>query len=144
MLRIEKDPYDTYAFISKEMIKNDLKPYFFILLNNAGQYDHSLNPNNIFYHKLIKRLSKRGEIGIHPSYKSNKSKEQLAKEVGKLENILNHSITSSRQHYLKFSIPTTYRKLIHAGIKHEYSMGYAELPGFRASISIPFHFFDLI
>jgi len=61
-----------------------------------------------------------------------------------LENILDRKITLNRYHYLKFSIPHSYRLLLKAGIKYDYSMGYHNIIGFRAGTSIPFKFFDLI
>jgi len=52
-------------------------------------------------------------------------------------------ITISRQHYIKFSIPHTYRTLIEAGIENEFSMGYGSTNGFRASVASPFFWYDL-
>jgi len=40
-------------------------------------------------------------------------------------------------------LPDTYRNLINNDIVNDYTMGYAEVPGFRASICTPFPFFDL-
>ena len=57
--------------------------------------------------------------------------------------MLNRDVTISRQHFLKLSVPKTYRSLIQLGIRDDYSMGYASHPGFRAGISIPFPFFDI-
>ncbi len=41
------------------------------------------------------------------------------------------------------ALPVTYRALLRAGIRHDYTMGYAEAIGFRAGISSPYPFFDI-
>ncbi len=41
-------------------------------------------------------------------------------------------------------MPETYRLYEEAGFKTDYSMGFADEPGFRAGIARPFRFFDLV
>ena len=64
-------------------------------------------------------------------------------EIRRLNEILSVPVLHSRQHYLRFSLPETYRTLYDQGVRHEYSMGYADAPGFRAGTSLPFKWFDL-
>lgn len=143
LLRIEKDPYDNYDFIDSVLTKFKFKPTYFFLLNNHGKYDRSLSPGNKNFKKLIINTKKKANIGLHPSYESNKSERRLSKEVKIFEKITGNKVDISRQHFLKLSMPDTYRSLIQQGIKADYSMGYSSRPGFRASIATPFNFFDL-
>jgi hypothetical protein len=144
ILRLKKDPYDNYDFIHETIRRFNLHPHFFILLNKKGRYDRSLSHKNKNYRRLIHSLSKWGEVGIHPSYMSNKGNHQLEKEVGRLESIIGQKVKSSRQHYLKISMPKTYRRLIENGIETDYTMGFASRPGFRDSICTPHLFFDIL
>jgi hypothetical protein len=83
------------------------------------------------------------EIGLHPSFASNKKIKTIHKEKVNLESIINKSITKSRQHYLILNFPKTYQNLGKLEIFEDYSLGYAPTPGFRAGTCTPFNFFDL-
>jgi hypothetical protein len=140
---LKKDPYDTYDFQLEMLKKYRFKSIYFILLGDYGVNDKNLPVENEKFQALIKMLGDYAEVGIHPSYGSNKSKEQLKKEVDRLSKILHRDITQSRQHFLKLTLPDTYRNLIDLDIRHDYTMGYASQVGFRASICTPFNFYDL-
>ena len=65
------------------------------------------------------------------------------KEKEKLEQITGGKILSSRQHYIRLTLPETYRFLIEAGIENDFSMGYGSINGFRASVTSAFFWYDL-
>jgi len=144
MLRREKDPYDNYDLIQQLHEKYNVKPLYFVLFADYGNNDNNVSLHNKEFRSLIRRLDKQAEVGIHPSLASNRNFTKLKKEIFKLSHLLDSVVVRSRQHFLKFSLPKTYRHLIKLGISHEYSMGYATDPGFRAGIADPFNFFDLI
>jgi hypothetical protein len=139
----ERDPYDTYDYQFDLQKKYKLKPIYFILFGDYGTFDK----NNPVYHQgfryLVKGIADHAEIGIHPSFYSNNSKKSLAKELSDLKDLLKMEIINSRQHFLKLDLPETYRNLIEIDIQHDYTMGFATEPGFRAGICQPFRFFDL-
>jgi hypothetical protein len=143
LLGLEKDPYDTYEFQLEILKKYKFKSVYFFLLGDYGVNDKNLPIESKEFQSLIKMLGDYAEVGIHPSYGSNKSKEQLKKEVGRLSKVLHRDITKSRQHFLKLTLPETYRNLIDLDITDDYTMGFASQVGFRASICTPFNFYDL-
>ena len=139
-----KDPYDTYDDIETMLSGYQVSPlFFFLLAGTPTRYDRNISARSASLRHLIRRCSATGSIGIHPSYYTMEKPFLLQQEKERLEKISGQSITRSRQHYLRFRLPGTYAQLAGAGITDDYSMGYAELPGFRAGICTPFYFFNL-
>ena len=143
LLGFQKDPYDTYDFQLEIIKKYKFKSIYFFLLGDYGLNDKNLPIESKKFQALIKMLDDYAQIAIHPSYGSNKSKEQLKKEVERLSKVVHREITKSRQHFLKLTLPETYRNLIDLDITDDYTMGFASQVGFRASICSPFNFYDL-
>jgi hypothetical protein len=143
LLNKEKDPYDTYEYQFEIHKKHNIKPIYFFLLGDYALNDKNIPVKNKNFQSLIKSISDYYEIGIHPSYSSNNNVKVLTKEVHRLQSITHRNITKSRQHFLKLSLPYTYRNLIDNDITHDYTMGYSGQSGFRASICSPYKFYDL-
>lgn len=143
LLGLQKDPYDTYDFQLEILKSYKFKSIYFFLLGDYGVNDKNLPIESKKFQTLIKMLGDYADIGIHPSYGSNKSKDQLKKEINRLSKVLHREITNSRQHFLKLTLPETYRNLIDMDITDDYTMGFASQIGFRASICTPFNFYDL-
>jgi hypothetical protein len=143
LFRLEHDPFDTFELQMQLQEKYNYRAIYFILLADYGPNDKNIPYNNRYFQRLIRYLADYAEIGIHPSYASSLQPSLLAVETARLSKILKLEVEHSRQHFLKLSLPETYRNLINNDIIHDYTMGYAETPGFRASLCTPFPFFDL-
>jgi len=138
-----KDPWDVYDYLHETITRNNLQSIFFFLLGDNSVYDRNLRYDNPVMKNLINQIQSFSEIGIHPSYYSSIVPGKIATEKERLENISAQTITKSRQHYLKLTFPETYNSLLSCGITEDYSMGFAQLPGFRAGTCKPFYFYDL-
>lgn len=143
LLGQEKDPFDTYAYQKAMKEKYNLNLIYFFLLADYGLNDKNLPHENHAFRRLIMSLADEGKIGIHPSFGSNQSRDVLVKEIKRLKQIAKREVVRSRQHFLKLSLPETYRNLILSDITEDYTMGYASEPGFRAATCTPFPFYDL-
>lgn len=139
----KKDPFDTYNYQLNIQKKYNLKPIYFILLGNYGINDKNVPAESRLFQRLIKSLADYARIGIHPSFGSNYKQDQLEKEIRRLNNIIKREVKKSRQHFLKLSLPETYRNLIRNDITEDYTMGFAAQSGFRAGTCTAFYFFDL-
>jgi len=138
------DPYDAYTWMDKMHEQYQLKPYYFFHVGaRTGKYDKNISPGRKAMQQLIQHHYYRYPIGIHPSWRSGDEQGLLEKEIQSLQKITGGKIHSSRQHYIRFELPHTYRRLIDAGIKYEFSMGYGSINGFRASVASSFYWYDL-
>ena len=138
----EKDPYDTFDKII-EVGKQFSGVKVFWLTASEGSKDRNVPIGNIQHRKLIKRVAQSVEVNIHPSYGSFLNASQVMSERDGLESITGSSIVRSRQHFLRFQLPKSYRDLIDAGIRNDYSMGFAENVGFRSGTARAHNWFDL-
>jgi hypothetical protein len=137
-----KDPYDTFEKI-EELAQKGFKMKLFWLLGDYAKFDKNISHRHPKQRKLIQRLSKNVTIGIHPSFKSNSYEFYLHNEIERLEEIINDRVFCSRQHFLFLKMPYTYQTLIGQEIKHDYTMGFADIAGFRVGTARPIYWFDL-
>ena len=160
------DPYFTFDDIQKLHRQYELPLVVFWLLGDYGKYDKNIKWTHTEFQALIQSFDRDFIVGIHPSYGSNSDILILEEEVNRLKMIksrqdgeqrrrglkprrrLYASNTEgvsfpSRQHFLKLTFPETYRRLLAVGITEDWTMGYADETGFRASIATPFPWFDL-
>lgn len=138
----EEDPFNIYDNLFATLPAGEATKWF-IHVGRWSKYDKQVKTGNPLFLNLVNKLSTRYPIGIHPSYKTFLSDTVFRQELSKLVDILGQAVTASRFHYLRQSIPYSYYPLIRAGITQEYSMGYADKPGFRAGTCTPYPFFDL-
>ena len=143
LLKIKKDPWDVYDYLSDKVSMFRLDCILFFLVGDKSAKDRNLNYKNSQMKSLLKKVKSFCEIGLHPSFLSNTFPDKFAVEKTRLEEISGIRITKSRQHFLKFTMPETFVHLISAGITEDYSMGFPEMAGFRAGTSRPFPFFNL-
>jgi hypothetical protein len=140
---IQKDPWDIYEDLSVTIFKNQFHSIFFFLLSDNTKQDKNLSHTNNRMKKLINKIKACSAIGIHPSFTTSDFPEKILVEKERLEHIADKTVTKSRQHFLRFKLPDTYNSLLAAGITEDYSMGFADAPGFRAGTCNPFYFYDL-
>jgi hypothetical protein len=141
--RKERDPYDTFDYMDAMHEKYNIVAKYFFLVGDHGEFDTGLSYEQKDFRLLLQRISKKHETGLHPSVGSHRRYSTITREKSRLEHIIGKPCTSSRQHYLLLRFRTTYRLLKAAGIRHDYTMGYADNVGFRAGTARPFRWFDL-
>jgi hypothetical protein len=140
----KKDPFDCFEWLDAWHLYCRIKPYYFFLVaKRTSQYDKNTSYRKAAFRDLLLYYAEKYNIGLHPSWRSGDEPALLNEELQWLETITDKKIDHSRQHYIRFTLPDTYRRLIKAGIEKDFSMGYGSINGFRASVCSPFYWYDL-
>lgn len=153
--RIE-DPYDTFDWMFRTEEEHLKKlPYsrqtiYFIKAGGVDFYD---KPHYKLSSRRIRRLLKRiaghkVQFGLHGSYSAARAGISLF-EKKRLEAFLHlklkmnrHKVFLFRSHFLRSIEPESFRALEKAGITDDFTMGYADVAGFRLGTCRPVVWID--
>ena len=139
-----KDPFDCFEWLDAWHLYCRLKPWFFFLAaKKTSVYDKNNSCQSSEFRDLITYYANTYHLGWHPSWQSGDDTSLMKEELEWLEVVSDKKIVHSRQHYIRFSLPATFRRLIETGIEKDFSMGYGSINGFRASVCSPFYWYDL-
>ena len=152
----QADPYDSLSRI-KDLHKryHYLDAFIFFLVSEKnGRYDKNISPLNKEWQQCIRSFFEKKPdgtktpapnlfAGLHPSWQSGNRPELIKKEMDTLQYEIGIEMHGSRQHFIRFNLPQTFRQLLEAGIHSDYSMGYGSINGFRASVASSFYWYDL-
>lgn len=139
----EIDPYDVFDEVLDVLEEHHLQAVFFAMTANRGKFDKNNNHKKSDYQRLIQKLDRKHIVGLHPSYASTDNPHLVLEEKERLENIVGHEIIHVRQHFLRQFLPQTWETYIDCGLKHDYSIGYANQCGYRVGTCIPYQAFDV-
>lgn len=137
------DPYNTFELIHSLHKRYKTSLNYFVLIGDYSHYDKNPHFENPYFIKLLKDLSTKYNMGLHPSYVCYNHLEKIEVEKKRLENIIEKKVTTARCHFLRVKLPETYRAFINCGITDDYTMIYASQSGFRTGLCTPHQWFDL-
>ncbi len=141
-LKIDKDPYDTYDMLMDLSEARSLNSIFYFMAGNMGERDVDFELGNKSAKKVINNIIERGHtFGIHPTYDSYNSRKKIHNEVKRIREIY-ANMSESRQHFLRLSIPETFRYLNDSLIKYDSTLGFNSDAGFRCGYCYEFPIFD--
>lgn len=138
------DPYNCFSWIMGVSEKFSLRSAFNFIAGGTHPFDNSYDLRRPFFRQLISEIESRGhEIGLHGSFDSFRSVEQLKTELTHLQSFARSPVRGGRQHYLRFDVPTTWKIWDSLGLEYDSSLGFAAEVGFRCGTSLPYTTFDL-
>lgn len=138
------DPYDNYRWIRRQAKRNKANVRLFVLHSKKGKFDHAVEPQHAAYAELLQKAKKVGRIGLHPSYLClNDHNRLISEKTGLQTKLKRQRILHVRRHFLRFTLPQSFREASEVGFRHEHSMGYSDAIGFRSGMSVSYPFFDV-
>ena len=144
---IEHDPWYTFSWVFglnkslQEKLGNDVCQTIAFIKSGGGKQPEDQPISNIFskdfqaFFKLCR--TENVTLGLHPSYEAGEKSELIQQEKQLLEKALGAKIHYSRHHFLRSREPRDMQTLIDAGITDDFTMGYADVAGFRLGTSRP-------
>ncbi len=144
---LRKDPYWNFDYIlDKETSDPETNSSFYFRVGGSTGKDYkTLCISDRRMKQLIRKIESKGcEVGLHPSFNTYNDIELMRRESMKLDDVVQHKSYGSRQHFLRWKTPDTWRILEKAGIKYDMTLCFPEYVGFRCGICLPYQPFDII
>ena len=115
--------------------------FFFLALDKGDEeYSYALEDQSEDL-KLI--LDRGGEIALHGGHETYRSQDQMERMKDRMERVIGSPVSGFRNHFLKFEVPHTWRRLQGSGFEYDATLGFADCIGFRNGMCHPFNPFDL-
>ncbi|MCC6369903.1 MAG: hypothetical protein IT236_02735 [Bacteroidia bacterium] len=134
------DPFDIYQATSAFCQQQHIPLIYFFLYRSGTKFDRTVETNSLAFKSVFEVLkSNQAFFGLHPSYNSAYQSGLLEEEYKKSCGASQSNIIASRQHYLRYNIRQLPQRLIGLGIRYDFTMGWASVPGFRAGTAYPFY-----
>lgn len=143
---LEQDPYYTFpwlfgknAQLQQRLGQEQCETLLFVRSGGKKRED---KPHYRLQDADIRRLMAEArrqqvQIGLHASYQAGEDPLLLQKERSRLQEKTGVSVVCNRHHYLSLREPEDTDLLEAAGITDDFTMGYADVAGFRLGTSYP-------
>jgi hypothetical protein len=137
----QPDPFEVLDVVKAMCPAAQTKVFFLVGGNHPhdSRYDIRQKP----YQQLVRDWQAAGfEIGVHPSYETWTNPAMMQTEKEGLEQVVG-PVQISRQHYLRYKTPQTFRQLVDLGIQRDYTLCRSTRPGPPTGVALPYRWFDL-
>jgi len=143
LLKLRKDPFDTFSWIMNTTKKTGSKLSVFFLLGEGYSFREDINSKRKKYKLLVKFVGDYTEVGLIFSYHSQGDEERLKLEKRQMEELTHRQLDSTMNDRVLVNLPHNYRNLLELEVNKDMTMLYKDHLGFRAGTCTPFLFYDL-
>jgi len=124
-----------------QLSKNhSLRSIFFFKASRMTFFDSGYHINNPVIKNIFNKIKESNfSIGLHPGFYTYANATKISKEKEKLERASGLEIINCRQHYLRFNVKKTWAVQQNAGLKFDFTLGFAGQEGYRCGTCHPYH-----
>lgn len=95
------------------------------------------------YKRMLSVLQRSGaKFGLHVSHEGGLNPEVISEEIERLPSCVDKANLYSRHHYLRWREPEHIEQMEEAGIKEDFTLGFADSAGFRMGTCRPYKFIN--
>ena len=145
------DPFNTFDHIMDVSEQHGLQSTFLFMTDcSRPEYDGNYSITHKFLRRLLADIHARGhEVGLHSSYESFDDPIRMKRESDILKTVcfeegVGQQRWMSRQHYLRWATPATFKNLEVAGMDYDSTLSYAGRAGFRCGVCYEYPAFDIL
>ena len=143
ILKIKVDPWEIDNYVKNILLASKAKVLFFFSFSSESYFKNETPKTNVFFKKYLKEISDNFEIGLLPSKNSIKNVKTLESETLNISNLVHIQINKTLLQGGLKKISQDYKNYISLDSSNDFSMGYANAFGYRASTHSSFYFYDL-
>ncbi len=143
LLGLRKDPHNNFEELEALFKKFGNKPLYFFLFAKNTFFDRGVSTHNFSFRRLIKNIADLNRVSLLASYATQMETKTLSKECDQFKKLIHKKVDEVRFNYGLLCAASDYYTLLEQEIKMDYSMGYKDELGYRASTAVPFYFYDL-
>jgi hypothetical protein len=142
-IRIKDDPHDIFEDLIQIIKQHKVYMLFMFQLSDFSIHDRNISHNRIPHRAVIKSVADYAKVGLLMGYYAMEEIKSLRTEKLRLEEIIHSSVENVMNSKFNLRLPEQYNNLTELEINNDHSMGYPEVPGFRAGTCTPFLFYDI-
>jgi len=139
------DVGNSYDFLIQCSDELGIKSVFNFQNSKKTEYDWGYSNTAVFMQNVFKKIKSSGHvIGFHPSYYSSNDPVLWKNEYENLCEITQTQIKMGRQHFLRFSNPTTWQIWEDNNLEYDFTLGFPEKEGFRCGTCSSYSVFNIL
>lgn len=139
------DVGNSYDFLIQCSDEMGIKSIFNFQNSKKTEYDWGYSNTSDFMQNVFNKIKSSGHIiGFHPSFYSFNNPDIWKKEYENLCEVTRTQIKMGRQHFLRFTNPTTWQIWDDNNMEYDFTLGFPQKEGFRCGTCSSYSVYNIL